>query len=422
MSNQKPSQSKQNPTKEELLRTLVDELLKDYKQPEDVLGKDGLLQQLTKAVVERALGAELTSHLGYEKHDPAGYGSGNARNGTTEKTLKGKNGEITVEVPRDRNGTFEPQFVNKHQTRFDGFDDKILSMYARGMTTRDIQGHLEEIYGVEVSPTLISNITDAVAEDVKMWQNRPLEAVYPILYLDALHVKIRDAGHVQNRAIYVAMGVQLDGNKEALGLWAGQAEGAKFWLQVVTELKNRGVQDVFIACVDGLKGLPQAIETVFPKAQVQLCIVHLVRNCLNYVSWKERKAVAADLKPIYRAATSDDGWRQLERFAKKWDARYPSISQTWRRNWDQVSPFYAYPAEIGKVIYTTNAVESLNMSLRKVIKTRGSFPNEEAAMKLLYLALERVAKKWTRPVLDWKAALNRFAILFEDRLPLGAMA
>jgi putative transposase len=409
----------QKPTEKELLDGLLDQLLKDYKKPEDILGEQGLLKRFSKAVLERALGAELTEHLGYEKHDPAGYGRGNARNGTTGKTLKGKNGEVTIEAPRDRKGTFEPQIVKKHQTRFDGFDDKILSMYARGMTTRDIQGHLEEIYSVEVSPALISNVTDAIVEEVRLWQSRPLEAVYPILYLDALHVKMRDAGHVQNRAIYVAVGVKLDGDKEVLGLWAGQAEGAKFWLQVVTELKNRGVQDIFIACVDGLKGLPQAIEAVFPKAQVQLCIVHLVRNCLNYVSWKERKTVAADLKPIYRAATSEDAWLQLEVFAEKWDARYPSISQIWRRNWDQVTPFFAYPAEIRKVIYTTNAVESLNMSLRKVIKTRGSFPNEEAATKLLYLALQRVAKKWTRPVQDWKAALNRFAILYEDRLPRG---
>jgi putative transposase len=412
----------QKPTEKELLDGLLDQLLKDYKKPEDILGEQGLLKRFSQAVLERALGAELTEHLGYEKHDPAGYGSGNARNGTTEKKLKGKNGEVTIEVPRDRNGSFEPQIVKKHQTRFDGFDDKILSMYARGMTTRDIQGHLQEIYGVEVSPTLISNVTDAVLEEVTVWQSRPLESVYPILYLDALHVKIRDAGHVQNRAIYVAIGVKLDGDKEVLGLWAGQAEGAKFWLQVVTELKNRGVQDIFIACVDGLKGLPQAIETVFPKAQVQLCIVHLVRNCLNYVSWKERKAVAADLKPIYRAATSEDAYLQLEAFAEKWDGRYPSISQIWRRNWDHVTPFFAFPAEIRKVIYTTNAVESLNMSLRKVIKTRGSFPSEDAALKLLYLALERVSKKWTRPVQDWKAALNRFAILYEDRLPRGVLA
>lgn len=289
------------------------------------------------------------------------------------------------------------------------------------MTTRDIQGHLEEIYGVEVSPALISNVTDAVAEEVKTWQSRPLNSVYPIVYLDALHVKIRDAGHVQNRAIYVVIGINLEGNKEVLGLWAGQAEGAKFWLQVVTERKNRGVQDIYLASVDGLKGLPQAMETVFPKAQVQLCIVHLVRNCLNYVSWKGRKAVAAEFKPIYRAATAEEGWDQLEAFAKKWDARYPSIAPIWKRNWEQVRPFFAYPTEIRKVIYTTNAVESLNMSLRKVIKTRGSFPNEEAALKLLYLGLERAAKKWTRPVQDCKAALNRFAIIFEDRAPLGVL-
>jgi putative transposase len=408
--------------KETIKKEWLDELLKDCQKPEDLLGEQGLLKRLTKALLERVLETELTHHLGYEKHDPAGYGSGNSRNGSSEKTLKSKNGELTIEVPRDRNGTFEPQMIPKHQRRFDGFDEKILSMYARGMTTRDIQGHLEEIYGVEVSPMLISNVTDAVAEEVKAWQSRPLNAVYPIVYLDALHVKIREAGHVQNRAIYVVIGVNLEGNKEVLGLWAGQAEGAKFWLQVVTELKNRGVQDLYIACVDGLKGLPQAIETVFPKAQVQLCIVHLVRNSLHYVSWKERKAVAAELKPIYRAATAEDGWDQLGAFAEKWDARYPSISQIWKRNWDQVRPFFAYPAEIRKVIYTTNAVESLNMSLRKVIKTRGSFPNEEAAMKLLYLALKRVAKKWTRPVQDWKAALNRFAILYEDRLPRGAMA
>jgi putative transposase len=253
----------QKPTEKELLNRLVDQLLKDYKKPEDILGEQGLLKRFSKAVLERALGTELTDHLGYEKHDPAGRGSGNSRNGTTGKTLKGKSGEIQIDVPRDRNGTFEPQIVKKHQTRFDGFDDKILSMYARGMTTRDIQAHLQEIYGVEVSATLISNVTDGVVEEVKAWQNRPLDAIYPILYLDALHVKIRDAGHVQNRAIYVALGVQLEGQKEVLGLWAGQAEGAKFWLQVVTELKNRGVQDIFIACVDGLKGLPQAIETCF---------------------------------------------------------------------------------------------------------------------------------------------------------------
>jgi len=287
---------------------LVDRLLAEYKKPEDIIGENGLLKQLTKAVLERALQAEMTDHLGYEKHDPLGQNTGNSRNGKTTKTLKGEFGELPLETPRDRNGSFEPKIVAKGQTRLAGFDSKILSLYARGMSTREIQGHLEEIYGVEVSPTLISDVTEAVMEDVRAWQNRPLDAIYPIVYLDALYLKIRDSGHIQNKAIYVVIGVNLEGSKEVLGLWAGQSEGAKFWLQVLTELKNRGVADIFIACVDGLKGFPQAIETVFPKTQVQLCIVHLLRSCLNYVSWKQRKQVAADLKPIYRA-TPGRNWR-----------------------------------------------------------------------------------------------------------------
>jgi putative transposase len=401
---------------------LIDKMLADYKTPEDIIGEHGLLKQFTKAVLERAMQAEMTEHLGYEKHDQAGNNSGNSRNGKTTKALKGDFGEVPLETPRDRNGTFEPRIVAKGQTRFTGFDDKIVSMYARGMSTREITGHLEEIYGVEVSPTLISNVTEAVMEEVKNWQARPLEAVYPIVYLDALYVKIRDAGHVRNRAIYVAIGVNLKGNKEVLGLWAGESEGAKFWLQVLTDLKNRGVADIFIACVDGLTGFPKAIETVFPQAQVQLCIVHQVRASLNYVSWKQRKAVAADLQLIYRAHTVEDAYFKLEAFAEKWDGTYPTISQMWRRNWEHLTPFFAYPADIRKVIYTTNAVESLNMSLRKVIKTRGSFPNQEAAMKLLFLALEHIAKKWTRPVLNWKAALQRFAILLGERVPQDALA
>ena len=401
---------------------LIDKLLADYKKPEDIIGENGLLKQLTKALLERAMQGEMTEHLGYGKHDPAGQNSGNSRNGKTTKTLKGDFGEMPLETPRDRSGSFEPKMIAKGQTRFTGFDDKIISMYARGMSTREIQGHLEEIYGVEVSPTLISNVTDAVKDEVTAWQNRPLDGVYPIVYLDALYVKIRDAGHIQNRAIYVVIGVNVQGRKEVLGLWAGQAEGAKFWLQVLTELKNRGVQDIFIACVDGLKGFPQAIETVFPKTQVQLCIVHLMRASLNYVSWKQRKQVAADLKPVYQASTPEEAQLRLVEFTSKWDQAYPTIAQMWRRNWDHVTPFFAYPAEIRKVVYTTNAIESLNMSLRKVIKTRGSFPTEEAAMKMLYLALEHIAKKWTMPVQDWKGALQRFAILFGDRVPAEALA
>ncbi len=396
---------------------LIDNLLKDYKTPEEILGDNGLLKQLTKAVLERAMQAELTEHLGYEKHDASGDNSGNSRNGKSKKTLKGEFGKLPIEVPRDRDSSFEPQIVPKGQTRFSGFDDKILSLYARGMTTREIQSHLEEIYQVEVSPALISSVTEAVIEEVKVWQNRPLDALYPILYLDALQVKVRDGAHIRNKAIYLAIGVNLSGTKEVLGLWVAQTEGAKFWLQIVTEIKNRGVQDIFIACVDGLKGFPEAIETVFPEAQVQLCIVHLVRHSLNYVGWKQRKEVAADLQTIYRASTREEAEMKLSEFAQKWDEQFPTISRSWRSNWERIVPFFAYPADIRKVFYSTNAIESVNMSLRKIIKNRGSFPTDESALKLLYLALQNISRKWTMPIKEWKAALNRFAILFEDRMP-----
>lgn len=402
-------------------KELVDKLLADYKGPEDLIGEQGLLRQLTKALVERAMQAELTNHLGYGRNDPAGRGSGNSRNGASSKTLKGDFGEALIEVPRDRNGTFEPQIVPKHQTRFVGFDDKILSLYARGMTVREIQGHLEEIYGVEVSPSLISEVTDAVIEEVKAWQTRPLEPLYPILYLDALMVKMRHEGKVENRAVYVAIGIDLEGRKDVLGLWTSANEGAKFWLQVLTEIRNRGVKDIFIACVDGLKGFPQAIETVYPQAQVQLCIVHLVRASLNYVNWKERKPVAQELKAIYRAATAQEAEQELSRFAARWNGKYPTIAALWQRHWMQVIPFFAFPPEIRKIIYTTNAVESLNMSLRKALKTRGAFPSEEAALKVMYLALRNVIRKWERP-LKWKAALNRFTMLWEDRIEQAVRA
>jgi putative transposase len=395
---------------------LIDKLLADCKRPEQIIGENGLLKQLTKAILERAMQAELSDHLGYDKHDPAGYNSGNSRNGKTRKKVKGEFGEIEVETPRDRDGSFEPKILPKHQTRFGGFDDKILSMYARGMSTRDIQAHLEEMYGVEVSPTLISNVTDAVVEEVKAWQDRPLDALYPIVYMDALYVKIRDGKHVQNRAVYVAIGVNLDGGKEVLGLWVSASEGAKFWLQVLTEIRNRGVQDMFVTCVDGLKGFPEAIEAVYPNTQVQLCIVHLVRASLNYVSWKQRRKAAADLRLIYTSATAEEAERRLEEFAAQWDKTHPTISQIWRRNWQRIIPFFAFPSEIRKVIYTTNAVESLNMTLRKVTKTRGSFPNEEAALKLLYLAIRNVARNWSF-IQGWREALNRFQILWPDRMP-----
>jgi len=397
---------------------LIDQLLADYKSPEDVLGEHGLLKQLTKAVLERALKAELSHHLGYEKHTPEGKNSGNSRSGKSKKTLKGDFGTLPIEVPRDRQASFEPKIVPKGQTRFSGFDDKILSLYARGMTVREIQSHLEEIYRVEVSPSLISQVTDAVIDEVRAWQTRPLESLYPIIYLDAIMVKIRDGAHVLNKAIYLVIGVNLEGIKEVLGMWVSQTEGAKFWLGVVTELRNRGVADIFIACVDGLKGLPEAIETVYPQTQVQQCIVHLVRQSLRYVNWKQRKEVASDLRLIYSSATREQAEMRLEEFAQKWDSKYPTISPGWRRNWERIVPFLAYPEEIRKVIYTTNAIESVNRGLRKIIKNRGSFPNDEAALKLLYLALGNISQKWTKPIKEWKAALNRFAIVFEGRMPI----
>src|ERR1041385_5716100 len=397
---------------------LIDNLLKNYRKPEDLVGENGLLKELTKQLLERAMAAEMTEHVGYEKHDAIGNNSGNSRNGKSAKTIKGTFGELALETPRDRNGTFEPQIIEKHQTRFTGFDKNILSLYARGLSTREIQQHLEEIYGVEVTAGLISSVTDEVLDEVKTWQNRQLDAVYPIMYLDAIQFKVRDNGHVRNKAIYLAIGVTIEGYKEVLGLWIAQTEGAKFWLQVVTELKNRGVTDIFIACVDGLKGFPEAIESVFPQTEVQLCIVHLVRHSLNYVGWKQRQEVARNLKLIYTAATDVEAEQRLADFSLNWDAKFPMIAKSWRSNWPRVIPFFAHPPEIRKVIYTTNAIESLNMSLRKVTKTRGSFPNDEAVFKLLYLALRNIAKNWTRSMHDWKAALNRFAIVYENRLPL----
>lgn len=396
---------------------LLDALMKDYKKPEDLIGENGLLKQLTKKLLERAMQAEITEHLGYEKNAPSGKNSGNSRNGIYKKSIKGEFGNLDVAVPRDRNASFEPIILPKGESRFTGFDDKIISMYARGMTTRDIQAHLEEIYGVDVSPTLVSQVTEAVTDEIKLWQNRPLDDVYPIMYLDAVRVKVRHDGRVINKAVYLAIGVTMNGVKEVLGMWTAETEGAKFWLQVVTELKNRGVKDIFIACVDGLKGFPEAIEAVFPQTQIQLCIVHMVRHSLNYVSWKQRKEVAADLKAIYQAPTLELAETNLAAFAVKWDATHPTIAKSWRNNWERIIPLFSYPPDIRKAIYTTNAIESLNMSLRKVTKNRGSFPNDDAMFKLLYLALKNISKKWTMPIKHWKSALNQFSIIFEGRMP-----
>jgi putative transposase len=398
---------------------LLDELLAGVSSPEDLTGDGGLFKQLKKALMERALGAELTHHLGYEKGDPAGRGSGNSRNGHSSKTVLGEEGEIELSVPRDRAGTFEPQLVPKGVTRLDGFDGKIISLYARGLTVREIQGHLKELYGTEVSPDLISRVTDAVLEEVKEWQSRPLDACYPVVFFDALRVKIRDEGLVKNKAVYVALALDADGHKHVLGLWIEQTEGAKFWLKVMNDLKTRGVQDILIAVVDGLKGFPEAIGTVFPETLVQTCIVHLIRSSLAFVSWKDRKQIMPDLKAIYRAENAEAALDRLAEFEARWGARYPAVGQGWRRAWDHVVPLFAFPPDIRKMIYTTNAVESLNRSLRKIIKTRGSFPNDEAALKLLYLAIHNAGVHWRRPV-EWTAAMGQFAVLFGDRFALSA--
>ncbi len=397
---------------------LIDQLLKGSSSREDILGEDGLLKELTKKVAERALEAEMETHLGYSKHDPSGHNTGNSRNGKNRKSVRSIHGDMDLEVPRDRNGSFEPKLVKKGERQLHGFDDRTVSLYAKGMTTRDIQAHFEDVYGVEVSATFISQVTNAVMDKVTAWQNRPLDAIYPIVYLDALVVRSRASGAVQNKSVYLALGINMDGEKELLGLWMAQTEGAKFWLSVMTELKNRGLQDIFIACIDGLKGFPEAIEAVYPQTQVQLCIVHQVRHSLRYVSWKQRKAVAADLRRIYAAPTLSEGEQALDEFATKWDEEHPTISRSWRNNWERLTPFFDYPPPIRKVIYTTNAIESLNASLRKVTKTRRSFPTDESVMKVLYLALHQISKKWTMPIRDWKQAMGQFMILFGDRVSL----
>ncbi len=396
---------------------LLDQLIKDYKKPEDLIGENGLLKQLTKRLLERAMQSEMTEHLGYVKNASTGNNSGNSRNGSYNKKLKGDFGQMDLSVPRDRNSTFDPVIIPKGESRFKGFDDKIISMYAKGMTTRDIRSHLEEMYGVEVSPTLISQVTEAVTEEVRLWQNRSLDDIYPIVYLDAVRIKVKHNGQIVSKAVYLAIAVTMEGVKDVLGMWTAESEGAKFWLSILNELKNRGVKDILIACVDGLKGFPEAIEAVYPQTQVQLCIVHLVRHSLNFVSWKQRKGMAKDLKDIYGASTEDQARANLDSFSDKWDATHPKVSQSWRNNWQRIIPYFAYPPQIRKAIYTTNAIESLNMSLRKVTKNRGSFPNDEAMFKLLYLALTNISKKWTMPIKDWKSALNQFSIMFEERLP-----
>jgi len=393
---------------------LIAQLSEHCKTKDDL---DGIMKMMWQSLLNQALDTEMNEHLGYKKHEAAGRGTDNRRNGRTSKTLKGELGPIEVETPRDRNSQFEPQIVPKHKRRFEGFDHKILALYAKGMTTRDVQQTLEELYEVEVSPALISQVTEAVQEEVRQWQARPLDEVYPIVYLDGIVVKVRVDGRITQQTIYLAVGINMQGKKELLGLWISQNEGAKFWLGVLTDLKNRGLKDIFVACVDGLKGFPDAIGTVFPQTQVQLCLVHLVRNALRYVSFKDRKAVAGDLKLIYRAATLDEAESALEEFAQTWDTKYPAISRSWKNHWENLIPFFEYPEEIRRVIYTTNAIESINSVIRKAIRNRKIFPSKESAVKIVYLAIREASKKWTMPIKNWTAALNRFAIAFEDRFP-----
>ncbi len=417
MSTKRSDKKKAATADQEFNTELLDELLGDNATAQEILGQHGLIKQLTKALLERALQGELTHELGYEKHQATGNNSGNSRNGSSHKTLKGEFGELNLAIPRDRAASFEPILVPKHQTRFEEFDEEIISLYARGMSDRDISAQLTDLYGIEVSHSLISQVVSEVTDEVTAWQHRPLDAVYPIVYFDALVVKVRHEKQVINKSLYLALAVTLDGEKDLLGMWLAESEGAKFWLGVMNELKNRGVGDLFVACVDGLSGFPDAIEAVFPAALTQLCIVHLVRNSLRFVPWKDRKAVARDLKAIYRAASREDAEQELITFSETWDEKYPMISQSWWKNWENVTPFFAFPPEIRKVIYTTNAIESLNSGFRKIIKTKGSFPNDEAVLKLIYLAFRNISKKWTRPVGNWRQALNQFAIMFDDRMP-----
>jgi putative transposase len=394
---------------------LLDELLAGA-EAKTAFDKDGLLDELKKAFAERALNAEIDYHLETGEAD----GRANSRNGYGKKRVLTETGKIDLEVPRDRLATFDPQLIAKYQRRFPGFDDKIVSMYARGMSAREIQGHLRELYGIEVSPDLISAVTDAVLEEVAEWQNRPLEALYPLIFFDAIRIKVRDEGTVRNKAVYVALGVRVDGTKEILGLWIEQTEGAKFWLRVMNELKGRGVDDVLIAIVDGLKGFPEAITATFPRTQVQTCIVHLLRYSLAFVSYKDRKAVAAALKEIYKAKDADTGKAALEDFAGgPWGMKYPAIAQSWRRNWSEVIPFFAFPNDVRRIVYTTNAIESLNAKLRRAVRTRGHFPSDDSALKLLFLVLNLTAKEWKMPPREWSMAKAQFAILFEDRFALA---
>lgn len=387
------------------------EAAKNIKTPQDLTE---FSQALKKVLVETALNAELDEHLGYDKHGTSD--TANSRNGYSSKTVKTEDGTFELDTPRDRDSSFEPKLVRKHQTRFTSMDDKILYLYAKGMTTREIVDAFEEWYGAEISPTLVSRVTNAVIEQVTEWQSRPLDAVYPIVYLDCIVVKIRQDKQVINKSIFLALGINTEGHKELLGMWLAENEGAKFWLNVLTELQNRGLKDILIACVDGLKGFPDAINTVYPETRIQLCIVHMVRNSLKFVPWKDYKAITVDLKNIYQSATEDEALQSLDQFAQRWDDKYPQISKSWRAHWNNINTLFAYPEDIRKAIYTTNAIESLNSVIRKAIKKRKLFPSDDSAKKVIYLAIKDASKKWTMPIRNWRQAMSRFMIEFEERL------
>jgi len=401
-----------------ITKEVLDELLKDCHGADDFFGPGGLVKQLSKALIERMMQAELTEQLGYEKSEAGEKQTDNRRNGNSTKTLRTDQGPMDIAVPRDRDGEFEPKVIPKHQREWRGFDSKILSMYGLGLSTKAIQENLKEIYNVDVSPELISRVTDEVKGLVEEWRSRPLEPFYPVMFFDALRVNIRDEGQVSKKSVYLALAIRLDGQKELLGMWIERNEGSKFWMGILNELKNRGLKDTLIAAVDGLTGFPEAINAIFPDAEVQLCMVHMVRNSVKYISYKDRKAVTSDLKEIYLAPSEEAAGNALDRFGEKWDGKYPTISRSWRNRWNEVIPFMKFSPEIRKAIYTTNAIESVNYNLQRNLKTRQSFPNDEAAMKLLFMILRRISKKWTMPIRNWAGALNQFALIYGDRVPL----
>lgn len=406
-------------TKEnDVIDQLLDQIDFHGMTAEELAGENGLLKKLTSRFYSKALDAEMDEHLGYKKNDNAGDNSGNSRNGYTTKTvITDDNDTIEVQVPRDRNSTFEPVIIPKHEKRTPLFNDQIISMYSFGMSTRDIQRHLQQVYGVTVSPETISNITESVMADVREWQNRPLEKSYPILFLDALRVNSRQDGKNINKALYVALAINWEGRKEVLGLWLADTEGAKFWMSVLTDIKNRGVEDILIACMDGLTGFPDAVKAVFPDTHIQHCIVHMIRNSTKFVSYKDLKAVCRDLKEVYSAINAESGHEALEEFGKKWNDKYPMIQASWERNWNDLTEFFNYPKDIRRAIYTTNAIESLNFSLRKVTRNKSSFPDDDSIYKVMYLAIKNASTRWTMSIKDWGLAVNQFAILFDGRVP-----